>query len=110
MFCFVGVEMEIVHVYTKKRSEFGKQCNFSDRPAELHVDILPDPSLLDNFIERDPVDNGIQCVQMMSEHEVITFAQFFIDKFNSQKSSGWFKTFCCTHRLTLKDSRLKREV
>lgn len=62
--------MEIVHVYTKKRSEFGKQCNFSDRPAELHVDILPDPSLLDNFIERDPVDNGIQCVQMMSEHEV----------------------------------------
>lgn len=65
-----ATEMEIVHVYTKKRSEFGKQCNFSDRPAELHVDILPDPSLLDNFIERDPVDNGIQCVQMMSEHEV----------------------------------------
>lgn len=64
--------MEIVYVYTKKRSEFGKQCNFSDRPAELHVDILPDPSLLDNFIERDPVDNGIQCVQMMSEHEVLS--------------------------------------
>lgn len=63
--------MEIVYVYTKKRAEFGKQCNFSDRPAELHVDILPDPSLLDNFIERDPVDSGIQCVQMMSEHEVI---------------------------------------
>ena len=62
--------MEIVYVYTKKRAEFGKQCNFSDRPAELHVDILPDPSLLDNFIERDPVDSGIQCVQMMSEHEV----------------------------------------
>ena len=57
-------------MYTKKRAEFGKQCNFSDRPAELHVDILPDPSLLDNFIERDPVDSGIQCVQMMSEHEV----------------------------------------
>lgn len=62
--------MEIVYVYTKKRAEFGKQCNFSDRPAELHVDILPDPSLLENFIERDPVDSGIQCVQMMSEHEV----------------------------------------
>lgn len=62
--------MEIVYVYTKKRAEFGKQCNFSDRPAELHVDILPDPSLLENFVERDPVDNGIQCVQMMSEHEV----------------------------------------
>ncbi|XP_067928914.1 dynein intermediate chain 3, ciliary-like [Watersipora subatra] len=64
--------MEIVYVYTKKRAEFGKQCNFSDRPAELHVDIQPDPSLLENFIERDPVDNGIQCVQMMSEHDVNT--------------------------------------
>uniref|UniRef100_A0A8C7CFF0 Dynein, axonemal, intermediate chain 2b n=1 Tax=Oncorhynchus kisutch TaxID=8019 RepID=A0A8C7CFF0_ONCKI len=64
--------MEIVHVYTKKRNEFGRQCNFSDRPAELHVDILPDPSLASNFIERDPCDIPIQCTQEMSEHEVNT--------------------------------------
>lgn len=62
--------MEIVYVYVKKRSEFGRQCNFSDRPAELHVDIVPDPSLIANFIDRDPVDIGIQNVQEMSEHEV----------------------------------------
>lgn len=62
--------MEIVYVYTKKRSEFGRQCNFSDRPAELHVDILPDPSLAANFIVRDPCDVAIQCSQDMSEHEV----------------------------------------
>ena len=62
--------MEIVYVYTKKRSEFGRQCNFSDRPAELHVDILPDESLTQNFVEKNPVDRGIQCVQEMSEHEV----------------------------------------
>ncbi|CAB1338343.1 unnamed protein product [Coregonus sp. 'balchen'] len=48
--------MEIVHVYTKKRNEFGQQCNFSNKPAELHVDILCDPSLAANFIERDPCD------------------------------------------------------
>lgn len=62
--------MEIVYVYTKKRAEFGRQCNFSDRPAELHVDIAPDASLIENFIERNPIDSGIQCVQEMSEHEV----------------------------------------
>ena len=62
--------MEITYVYTKKRSEFGRQCNFTDRPAELHVDIVPDPSLQEDFIERNPVDTGIQCVQEMSEHEV----------------------------------------
>ncbi|XP_074647572.1 dynein intermediate chain 3, ciliary-like isoform X2 [Tubulanus polymorphus] len=64
--------MEIVYVYTKKRNEFGRQCNFSDRPAELHVDILPDATLSENFVERNPCDTGIQCVQEMSEHEVNT--------------------------------------
>lgn len=64
--------MEIVYVYTKKRSEFGRQCNFTDRPAELHVDIIPDATLAENFMERNPVDRGIQCVQEMSEHEVNT--------------------------------------
>lgn len=64
--------MEIVYVYTKKRAEFGRQCNFSDRPAELHVDIVPDASLSENFIERNPVDSGIQNIQEMSEHEVNT--------------------------------------
>lgn len=65
--------MEIVYVYTKKRNEFGRQCNFADRQAELHVDIIPDPSLTSNFVERNPVDNGLQCVQEMSEHEASTF-------------------------------------
>lgn len=64
--------MEIVYVYTKKRAEFGRQCNFTDRPAELHVDIVPDSTLSENFIERNPVDIPIQCVQEMSEHEVNT--------------------------------------
>nr|XP_023960407.1 dynein axonemal intermediate chain 2 isoform X2 [Chrysemys picta bellii] len=64
--------MEIVYVYVKKRSEFGRQCNFSDRPAETNVDIQPDPSQATNFIERDPIDAAIQCASDMSEHEVNT--------------------------------------
>uniref|UniRef100_A0A674JT24 Dynein axonemal intermediate chain 2 n=1 Tax=Terrapene triunguis TaxID=2587831 RepID=A0A674JT24_9SAUR len=64
--------MEIVYVYVKKRSEFGRQCNFSDRPAETNVDIQPDPSQARNFIERDPIDAAIQCASDMSEHEVNT--------------------------------------
>jgi len=62
--------MEIVYVYTKKRSEFGRQCNFSDRPAELHCDIAPDAALAANFVKRSPIDIGLQCTQEMSEHEV----------------------------------------
>lgn len=62
--------MEIVYVYTKKRSEFGRQCNFADRPAELHCDIAPDASIAANFMKRNPVDVGLQCTEEMSEHEV----------------------------------------
>lgn len=62
--------MEIVYVYTKKRNEFGRQCNFSDRQAELHVDISPDEKMLQDYVEKNPCDTGIQCVQEMSEHEV----------------------------------------
>ena len=44
----------------------------SPRAAELHVDIVPDDALAENFIEKDPVDIGIQCVQEMSEHDANT--------------------------------------
>nr|XP_023418649.1 dynein intermediate chain 2, axonemal isoform X3 [Cavia porcellus] len=64
--------MEIVYVYLKKRSEFGKQCNFSDRPADLNIDILPNPELAAQFVERNPVDTGTQCSVSMSEHEANT--------------------------------------
>ncbi|XP_020858286.1 dynein axonemal intermediate chain 2 [Phascolarctos cinereus] len=64
--------MEIVYVYVKNRSEFGKQCNFSDRQAELSIDIPPNPELMEQFVIRDPVDTGIQCSYDMSEHEVNT--------------------------------------
>lgn len=57
-------------MYLKKRSEFGKQCNFSDRPADLNIDIPPNPELAAQYVERNPVDTGVQCSVSMSEHEV----------------------------------------
>ncbi|CAM9437147.1 unnamed protein product [Lampetra fluviatilis] len=83
--------MEIVYVYTKKRNEFGRQCNFSDRPAELHVDILPDPSLAADYIPRNPCDIGVQCVQEMSEHEVNTERFDTENKGVNHVEGGWPK-------------------
>ena len=62
--------MEIVYVYTKKRSEFGRHAVFSDMPARVHTDIKPDDGDKDNFIERNPVDMAIQYTAEMSEHDV----------------------------------------
>ena len=33
--------MEIVYVYQKIRSEFGRHCAFKDRPAKVEIDIVP---------------------------------------------------------------------
>lgn len=62
--------MEVVHVYSKRRSEFGRQCLLSDRPAELLVDIPPDPSLARHFVQKSPRDRALQACGDMSEHEV----------------------------------------
>lgn len=65
--------MEIVHVYQKKRREFGRQCHFSDRHAKLIVDIEPDASLREDYIYKNPSDVAVQCSSEFSEHEAITF-------------------------------------
>ena len=57
-------------MYTKKREEFGRQCNFTDRTAESLVDIPVDETLKESFIERNPCESAIQCAPEMSEHEV----------------------------------------
>jgi dynein intermediate chain 2 len=83
--------MEIVHVYTKRRSEFGRQCHFSDRPAELHVDIAPDESLLQNYILKDPVDIGVQVSKEFSEHEVNTNRFEIESRSMNHVEGGWPK-------------------
>ncbi|CAI5644627.1 unnamed protein product [Oreochromis niloticus] len=63
--------MEIVHVYSKLRSEFGRQCLFSDRPAELLLDLPPDPSLTLSFIQKNHRDQAVQACWETSEHQVM---------------------------------------
>lgn len=64
--------MSIKYVYTRKRANFGRQCNFSDRAAEIHAEIAPDPELVQKFCLRNPISRGIQHANEMSGHEVNT--------------------------------------
>ncbi|NWI59043.1 DYI3 protein, partial [Calyptomena viridis] len=64
--------MEIRFEYSRKRSEFGRPYSFSDRPAEVTVDIPPDPSLASDFIPQDPVDCAVQHGPVMAVDEVNT--------------------------------------
>jgi len=64
--------MEIVHVYQKKRADFGRQCNFSDRPATVLAEVIPDESLRKDYIRLDPCDAATQNTREYSEHNVNT--------------------------------------
>jgi dynein intermediate chain 2 len=62
--------MDIQYVYTKKRSEFGRQVHFADRPVEIIADIQPNPELNREYVSRNPVELAIQNVREFSEHWV----------------------------------------
>ena len=62
--------MEIVYVYQKKRSEFGKQPLLSDRLGEVSLSIPPDPAYMKNYTERNPTHTEVQATPDKSEHEV----------------------------------------
>lgn len=64
--------MEIVHVYQRKRADFGRQCNFDDRSAQMLADIKPNPEAAKEYLVRDPVEFAIQNTKEYSEHEVNT--------------------------------------
>ncbi len=70
--------MDIQYVYTKKRSEFGRQVHFADRNVEIIADIQPNPDLTRGYIARDPVEIGIQNVRELSEHWVRIFVLIFL--------------------------------
>ena len=92
--------MDIQYVYTKKRSEFGRQVHFADRPAEILADIQPNPELRDDYIARNPVDTGTQNVREFSEHWVR----------HPEWSDGQFISCKSMFRSILFDSKLNIEV
>lgn len=57
-------------MYTKKRAEFGRQALLSDTSAQININVEPEESLRENFIEKDPVDMAVQYAPEMTEHEV----------------------------------------
>uniref|UniRef100_A0A3Q3XBQ1 Uncharacterized protein n=1 Tax=Mola mola TaxID=94237 RepID=A0A3Q3XBQ1_MOLML len=83
--------MEIVHVYTKLRGEFGRQVLLSDRPAELLVDVPPDPSLALQFLHRTPRDQVLQACRDMSEHQVNTVHFEWESRGINHVEGGWPK-------------------
>ncbi|CAF3700183.1 unnamed protein product [Rotaria sp. Silwood1] len=83
--------MDIQYVYTKKRSEFGRQVHFTDRPVEVVADIQPNPELIHEYVARNPVDIGVQNVREFSEHWVNTVRFETENRGINHVEGGWPK-------------------
>ncbi|GAQ88949.1 Cytoplasmic dynein intermediate chain [Klebsormidium nitens] len=83
--------MEIYYMYQKQRKEFGRHAKFSDSPAEVLVDLRPEPALAENHMERNPCVTNVQVVPEMSEHEVNTERFSFGSQGMLHTEGGWPK-------------------
>ncbi|KAJ8972987.1 hypothetical protein NQ317_019018 [Molorchus minor] len=72
--------MDVTYIYQKKkRSEFGRQCLFSDRGPELIDNYPSDKKLYKDYIFRDPVHRGMLCAPVYAEHYLNTIRAEFVN-------------------------------
>lgn len=63
---------DLQYVYQKERKEFGKQCLFSDKKF-LMVSIQSNHDEFNDYILRNPVEEGTQLSKQFSSSEVRIF-------------------------------------
>ncbi|XP_050476936.1 dynein axonemal intermediate chain 2 isoform X3 [Bombus huntii] len=78
------------YTYTKKRLQFGKQCNFTNYD-KVEADIKPHAESMTHYIQIDPVTQGTQCSKIYSVHEVNTNTATFRDSGIYHSEGGWPK-------------------
>ncbi|XP_076680480.1 dynein axonemal intermediate chain 2-like [Andrena cerasifolii] len=64
--------MEIKKVYVKTRADFGKQCMFDLTDPIMDMEILPNPSDMNQYVTRSHCHAGMQHSTHMAHHEVQT--------------------------------------
>jgi dynein intermediate chain 2 len=64
--------MDVLYAYTKKRSEFGRHCLFTDEGPKLMENLMPNKELNNGYICKNPVSRSTQCSSVLAEHEVIS--------------------------------------
>jgi dynein intermediate chain 2 len=78
-------------VYQRKRKDFGKQTLFDDKPAQLSLDVTPEPTYARNYVERTICHVETQSMPEKSEHEVNTESFSFTNRGILHLQGGWPK-------------------
>lgn len=96
-------------MYTKKRSEFGKQCRFTDGDTQILESILPTDVYDDDYEQRNPVVTGVDTTRHWSETEVNTERVVIRNASMRHTEGGWPKDVDFTEQSDVKRFRKKVE-
>ncbi|XP_050305470.1 dynein intermediate chain 3, ciliary [Anthonomus grandis grandis] len=83
--------MDISYAYQKKRSEYGRQCLFSDKGPDLIDNFSSNKKLLKEYILRDPVNRSTLCAPVQAEHSLNTMRAEFTNSSMNHVEGGWPK-------------------
>ncbi|XP_025832575.1 dynein intermediate chain 3, ciliary-like [Agrilus planipennis] len=83
--------MEVNYVYQKKRTEFGRQCLFSDKGPDLIDNYPAHKEWMKSFILRDPVRKASQNAPVQAEHEINTLRAEKANSGMNHFEGGWPK-------------------
>jgi len=96
-------------LYTKTRSEFGKQCNFADGETRILESILPTDACDKNHRQREPTVTEFDTTPHMSETEVNTERVVVKSSSMRHTEGGWPKDVDFTEQGDVSRFRKKAE-
>ena len=101
--------MEVVHLYTKIRKDFGKHCKFSAVPATILGEVPVSDKFAKDYIFRNPTVSMFDTAPRMSEHSSNT--DRLITKSSSMRhvEGGWPKDVDFTEQSDQNRFRKKAE-
>jgi dynein intermediate chain 2 len=96
-------------LYSKRRSEFGKKCNFANGETQILESILPTKEYDEQYVQQNPCDKAVVTIPNMSEAYVNTESVVMKNTSMSHTEGGWPKDVDFTESSDVTRFRKKAE-
>jgi dynein intermediate chain 2 len=99
----------VAYVYTKKRSEFGRHCEFTNGETQVLESVLPTDAYDESYVQQKVMVTGIDTTPLMTETEVNTERVVLKSTSMQHSEGGWPKDVDPTEQSDVKRFRKKVE-
>jgi dynein intermediate chain 2 len=101
--------MEVAFEYTKKRSEFGKHCQFTDGETTVLESILPTDAFDESYISRTTMVTAVDTTPFMTESSINTERVVYASTSMQHREGAWPKDVDPTEQSDVKRFRKRVE-